>query len=320
MEGEIMNLEIIEMLSEFRNKLIYENRYFNTNDRFLNKLSEIINNDLSSSNSVFVTTLQKNQILYRARVIKDDENKYAYAKEMMKQSGNELISIIDCENCEKANQCVCEKPSIEIAHYFKDTAKLQFKNKPLSSSDELYFNGYGKEDSSKPPASMADYTLDMRANPKYIGYLYAASDKYTAMLETRPNLNSFISVANIEIQETTRIFDMTRLSDLPDNTDERFDLLLELNNVFSTPVKGDLKDYLLSQVISEYIKCYDIVPKFDGICYMSSLNPKGKNYAIFDESKYTPVSSDVYYINEVSLSAYSVTEDNYNKITSDNPL
>ncbi len=52
---------------------------------------------------------------------------------------------------------------------------------------------------------------------------------------------------------------------------------------------------------------------------MSSLNPRGKNYTIFSEESFQPISSEVYYINEIGLTAYGVTEEQDVKIDSDNP-
>ncbi len=92
-----------------------------------------------------------------------------------------------------------------------------------------------------------------------------------------------------------------------------------LNDEFSTPALGGLKDYLTTQIISEFIKCMDCNPKFDGICFRSSLNPKGKNYTLFNEDKYQPISSEVYYIQEIGLTAYGVTNSKNTIINADNP-
>lgn len=104
---------------------------------------------------------------------------------------------------------------------------------------------------------------DMRANPKYIRYLYAASDKYTALLEARSNINSIVSVVDIELLEPLRILNIKWVGTDVTMNDGLFTLLYILSDVFSTPVSDELKDYLLSQVLSEFIKCLDCKPKFD---------------------------------------------------------
>lgn len=93
--------------------------------------------------------------------------------------------------------------------------------------------------------------------------MHAGGDKYTALLEVRANRNAIVSVAEIEITESLRILDIS--GDKVNPYYKEFDLIFALNEVFSTPVAGELKDYLLSQALTEFVKCYNCEPQFDGL-------------------------------------------------------
>ena len=71
---------------------------------------------------------------------------------------------------------------------------------------EPSFYGYGKKDSFVPPASA---TRDMRANYRYIPYLYCANHPYTALVEVRPRLGANVSVATIAVHRKLTLLDFT---------------------------------------------------------------------------------------------------------------
>jgi hypothetical protein len=313
-----MRLEIVTQLATFKNSLIYDNRFFSANDPFLLAFKKHIELDSERECPVMISAVSKGSILYRARIMDSHLSGDAYiVTKMMEQHGNELNMVECCEKCDDVETCESVKGSAETVEKFRESAKDAYLK--IAPPSEPNFNGFDKKGSSLPPKENYNSISDMRANPKYIRYLYAANDKYTALLEARSNINSLVSVSNIEILETLRILDISDFTKCPPDDDDLFDLLYALNDEFSTPVSGELKDYLATQVISEFVKCLDFIPKFDGICFRSSLNPKGKNYTIFSESKYRPVSSDVYYIHEIGLTAYGVTGASSVEINSENP-
>ena len=315
-----MDMEIISKFANFKKSILYENRFFNNDNPFLIELKKHIEQDLERKNPIMITILPKGSTLYRARIMDNDlDDGKNYVSKLMQVYQCELDMAKCCKKCDnfENDNINCIKSSEKIAEEFRHSAKEAFVNFKFSS--EPNFNGFGKCDSSLPPHEKSNLVSDMRANPKYIRYLYAANDKYTALLEARSNINSLVSVANIEIVKPLRIFDITNSSQHIINDSELSMLFYELNNEFSTPVLGELKDYLTSQVISEFIKSLDCTPKFDGICFNSSLNPKGRNYTIFSEKNFQPVSSEVYYISEIGLTAYGVTEEQIVKIDSNSP-
>ncbi|MEG0367677.1 MAG: RES family NAD+ phosphorylase [Coprobacillus sp.] len=305
-----MNFEIVSKFANFKNTILYKNRFFISQHPFLIDFQKHIEKDLEREKPIMIAQLAEGSVLYRARIIDrhiDSSEKFNIA-ELMRQCSIEYSMIEKCTVCnESSNDKVgCGGSSSETAESFRHSAAEKWEN--LSFSSESNFNGFSSQESSLPPKEKCDIISDMRANPKYIRYLYAANDKYTALLEARAGISSLVSVADIEVISPLRILDITNIKQYKTDDDELFLLLQELNNEFSTPATGELKDYLASQVISEFIKSMDLKPNFDGICFRSSLNAKGKNYTIFSENKFKPVSSDVYYISEVGLTAYGVTE------------
>jgi len=53
----------------------------------------------------------------------------------------------------------------------------------------------------------------------------------------------------------------------------------KLYYIYGVPVSGNKDDYIITQVITQYIKYIG----YDGICYCSSLDKQGKNYLLFEE-------------------------------------
>ena len=82
-----------------------------------------------------------------------------------------------------------------------------------SSSDEferclkdLDIWGYNEKNSGMPPLQK---TVDGRANPKFIPYLYVAQDKYTALVESKPYMGEKVSIATYKVVQTLKIFDIS---------------------------------------------------------------------------------------------------------------
>ena len=81
----------------------------------------------------------------------------------------------------------------------------------LENQSETGFFGYGEKASFVPPPEV---TKDMRANYRYIPYLYCANHPYTALVEVRPRLGANVSVATIVVNEEIRLLDFT-LKNIP---------------------------------------------------------------------------------------------------------
>lgn len=131
------------------------------------------------------------------------------------------------------------------------------------------FYGYGAKDSFVPPPNI---TRDMRANYRYIPYLYCANNPYTALVEVRPRLGANVSIATITVKEELTLLDFT-LKKIPKKISEsKLNLFADLSMLFSKPVASDddVLDYIPTQFIAEFAKKLG----YDGIAFRSSLTPE----------------------------------------------
>lgn len=166
---------------------------------------------------------------------------------------------------------------------------------------EENFYGYGKKGSFVPPPNA---TRDMRANYRYIPYLYCANNPYTALVEVRPRLGANVSIATIEVKEEITLLDFT-LNKIPKNmNDAKLNFFADLSMLFSKPVASDddILDYIPTQFIAEYAKKLG----YDGIAFRSSLTPELENQndneqyvndsfnvVVFNYNKCCPIMSNV---------------------------
>lgn len=158
---------------------------------------------------------------------------------------------------------------------------------------EAGFYGYGKDDSFVPPAEV---TRDLRANYRYIPYLYCANHPYTALVEVRPRLGANVSIATINVNEKLTLLDFT-LKTIPQRmTPAKLNLFSDLSMLFSKPVASDddILDYIPTQYIAEYAKHLG----YDGIVFRSSLTPELESQDINEHEE---------------LDRYNVVIFNYNK-------
>lgn len=141
---------------------------------------------------------------------------------------------------------------------------------------------------------------DGRANPKFIRYLYVAEDAVTALFEVRPLIYDSVNLAEIVVNSDLTIANMEidkyYLFDSGGSVLEW--LIFNIQDSFSNPTNNP-DDYLVSQVISEYIKKLG----FDGIRFNSSLHRNGINVTIFNYDKCEALSSQEMKIEQIKLSA-----------------
>ena len=131
-----------------------------------------------------------------------------------------------------------------------------------------------------------------RANPIGISYLYAASDKDTAIAELRPHKQHSITVVTISVDSSIKLADLRspKLSISPfrfigENLSENVNNIHFLEHLSAELVKPVLPkdsnlEYLTTQYLCELIKSCG----FDGIIYKSSVG-RGDNYAFFSSDK-----------------------------------
>ncbi len=151
--------------------------------------------------------------------------------------------------------------------------------------------------------------LDGRVNPKGIICLYLATDKKTAVLETRPFIGSYVSVAQFRVIKDIRLVDCSAdrdprtVSDLingslsPQKIEKK--VWSDINRAFAKSADrgDDSMDYVPTQILAETFKSRE----FDGIEYKSSYGAKGVNIALFDISAADPMEVDLYRVDNVSV-------------------
>lgn len=173
------------------------------------------------------------------------------------------------------------------------------------------FFGYDSCESFVPPK---EKTTDMRANYRYIPYLYCANHPYLSLVEVRPRLGAYVSIATIVTKEELTLLDFTNSNKPPRMTDAKGNLFTDLSGLFSKPVadEDDIKDYIPTQFIAEYAKNLG----YDGIVYQSSLVPEINsnnlnifNVVVFNYSKCNPFKSNVVQISNNHVEGAQVDDD-----------
>ena len=162
-----------------------------------------------------------------------------------------------------------------------------------------------------PPARMKPLSKkvsDGRANSKGIACLYLATKQETAVLETRPLIGSYVSVAQFEVLEELTIANCSTdktgnlLQILKENwTAEEIEQQVwsDINKAFSKPVEraDDSVDYIPTQIITETLK----LSGFDGVAYKSSYGEDGFNVALFDTGAADLINCTLYRIGDISV-------------------
>ena len=181
------------------------------------------------------------------------------------------------------------------------------------------FFGYGKSDSFVPPPNV---TRDLRANYRYIPYLYCANHPYTALVEVRPRLGANVSVATITTNAELTLLDFT-LKDIPKRmTDTKLRLFADLSMLYSKPVtsEDDILDYIPTQFVAEYAKRLG----YDGIAFRSSLTPELEdqdvhmyqdldryNIVVFNYSKCEATASNIVNVTRNYLECEQIDQDTH---------
>ena len=144
-----------------------------------------------------------------------------------------------------------------------------------------------------PPAK----TVGGRLNPMGIPYLYLASSPETAIDEVRGWPHALMTVASFELQRNCELVSLRELY--------RFDDGLVSWLAFTLSRPADRRDqlvYVASQYIAEHIKAAGA----DGIEYLSSFGPRGRNVALFDPALAKCVETRLFEVEAVKVSIKEV--------------
>lgn len=199
---------------------------------------------------------------------------------------------------------------------------LLFRSRIISDESKINkqpnFFGFDKQGSFIPPVNA---TRDMRANYRYIPYLYCANHPYTALVEVRPRIGALVSVATIEVISPIRLLDFTRQNISKRMSPAKINFFADLSALYSKPIANDddVLDYIPTQFIAEYVKNLG----YDGIAFRSSLTPEltdqdawdypddldRYNAVIFNYDKCAPIKSNVVEISHNYTECRQVDED-----------
>ena len=176
---------------------------------------------------------------------------------------------------------------------------------------EENFYGYNAKDSFAPPP---ERTRDLRANYRYIPYLYCANNPYVALAEVRPRLGAMVSIATIVTKEPITLLDLTLQQKPPKMTAAKVNLFQDLSILYSTPVTNDddILDYIPTQYIAEYAKS----KHYDGIAFSSSVvpeinkkHPERYNVVVFNFDKCEVVRSNLISVGSINFECEQVDQD-----------
>lgn len=171
--------------------------------------------------------------------------------------------------------------------------------------------GMKKEEMGPPPAKLATAG---RANSDGISCLYLANDMMTTLHEIRSRDLDYVAVASFKPNKDLKIVDLANLDNISPFTQGSFDyewfainmsILKKISSELAKPLRRQDSelDYLPAQYISDFVKSLGL----DGICYKSTLNKNGINYAIFDYKKLKCDKVELYHIESLIYKIESKT-------------
>lgn len=154
---------------------------------------------------------------------------------------------------------------------------------------------------------LRDRAREGRVNPKGIPCLYVASDKHTAIAESRPWISSLVSVAVFRTNRSLRVVDCTHDADKqlfylegePPPEDRARFVWSHIARAFREPVTrdDDVAEYAPTQVIAEVFRANG----FDGVAYRSAFGSDKYNLALFDLDVATLVMCSLFEVKDIEL-------------------
>jgi hypothetical protein len=159
-----------------------------------------------------------------------------------------------------------------------------------------------------PPRMMPlrNRAIERRANPKGIPYLYLATDKATAVAESRAGCSESISVGTFQLTRDLLVVDCSLQNDEssafyfkePSPRKRNSAVWRDIDRAFSQPLNrsDDAADYAPTQILAELFK----QSGFDGILFRSSLGT-GHNVVLFDLTAAELTGCCLYEITKIKL-------------------
>lgn len=194
---------------------------------------------------------------------------------------------------EEEIKCLCSHEinvPLEEYLYFKIYAGMEPNGSQMRDIEEINkrysqkdFYGFLKENCGGPPPQNR---REMRLSSLNDPYLYLAMDRETAIIEMRPSIGQFYSIAECYAVKPLILADVTSKSN------GYADLISEPNT------EKDDSFYLITQKLAHFLQSSG----YDGIRY-NSAQKKGKyNIVLFDEHNVDFVASEIVSIEETNVS------------------
>ena len=278
-----------KLWKKFQDDIKYNSRFFPKSEL----LEKVDNVSVYASVELCVGT-----ILYRAREYKNDDylkNKEigAFYKKLNELFPNMKLELEDVKSDSAMNMIALALGGDidKIQRLYQSITETEVKEKP--------FWGFDGENCDAPPK---EYAVAGRANSTGISFLYAASDKKTAIMEMRPQIGQYFNVCKIEIRKNIVLFDFTyTTNELKEDEYTKSGDLYAISKEFSYPNYGNPEDYVPTQYLCEYLR----EKGFDGIRYKSAVSPEGTNVIIFDtdsdDKAYKIIESRVFEVENIDI-------------------
>lgn len=278
-----------KLWKNFQNDIKHNSRFFPKSE-----LLEKVDN-VSGYASV---ELYAGTILYRAREYKNDN--YLKNKEVVAvyEKLNELFPNMKLELEDIKSDSAMNIISLTLDGDIDKMQKLR-QNITETEEKEKPFWGFDEENCDAPPK---EHAVAGRANSAGISFLYATSDKKTAIMEMRPQIGQYFNVCKIEICKKIVLFDFTyTTNELKEDEYTKSGDLYAISKEFSYPNYGNPEDYIPTQYLCEYLR----QKGFEGIRYKSAVSPEGTNVIIFDtdsaDKAYKIIESRVYEVENIDI-------------------
>ena len=274
---------------DFKEEIMYKSR-------FLPKSKLLKNVD----NIYYYASVElcKGTVLYRAReytnsdLIKNKEVISIYEKL------NEFFPHLKLRLEDMESDSVINLISFVLMGDTNKIEELQRRVMEIVNEDKPFW-GFDDKGCDAPPREFAKAG---RANSIGVSFLYAASDKKTAIMEMRPQIGQCFNVCMLEICKNVRVFDLTYTAgELEENEFTKSEDLYSLSKEFSCPNYGNVNDYFPTQYLCEYLR----QKGFDGIRYKSAVSPNGINVILFNTDRadraYKIIESRVYNVKDMDI-------------------
>ena len=266
--------------SEFKTGLLSESRFF-MSEKTLNIVTEI-----ETYFDMATTNIPGGHILYRARIVDDKLRAEFISKicECVFDTNPSLDMFLDID---------ADREILINLIFSLIDKEGEKKLENFQFYDDKSFLGYDKKNSGAPPVGMSS---EGRLNPKGISYLYTSEDIETCVNEVKPYIGQSVSIATLKTKKEVKIFDLTKnfqQQTLDENNSEQLDfdsLMTVIAKEFKKPNHGDLREYIPTQYLTEYIK---MNTDFVGVKFWSSMNKKGTNIIFFDRELCDIISSRI---------------------------